>query len=94
MRKPADARAAEIANAHSSFYGWFSTPILCGHYGPEVWADAGPLAPRVQPGDMALISQNNDFIGVNNYTVGCVIDKDGTPERAQRRSRVHADGQL
>ncbi len=85
----ADARAAEIANAHNPFYGWFSTPILRGHYGPEVWADAGPLAPRVQPGDMALISQNNDFIGVNNYTVGRVIDKDGAPERARNAAAEH-----
>jgi beta-glucosidase len=85
----ADARAADLAEARNPFYGWFSTPILRGHYGPEVWADAGALAPRVQAGDMALVSQNNDFIGINNYTVGRVIDKNGTPELVRNTSAQH-----
>ncbi len=48
--------------------GWYVDPILRGYYPPETWEAYGPHAPSVQPGDMALIAQHIDFLGVNFYS--------------------------
>ncbi len=66
-----DKAAAAIAHSYDQFYGWFSTPILKGFY-PQEMVHAAALRnaamPAIRPGDMALISQRNDFMGVNYYT--------------------------
>lgn len=48
--------------------GWFISPLLCAQYPPEGWAAYGARAPGVQPGDLPLIAQPLDFLGVNYYT--------------------------
>lgn len=47
---------------------WFVDPVLRGHYPAIGWQEYGSRVPEVKPGDMALISQKLDFIGVNYYS--------------------------
>ncbi len=72
---PADQSAAD--SVLDPLYEWFATPVLTGAYSPRIVEDAGPLAPRVAPGDMALIGARNDFLGVNYYTSTRYRDADG-----------------
>ncbi len=61
----ADRAAAErISLTHDT---WFLDPLLRAHYPPAGLALYGENAPTVQPGDLALISQRLDFLGVNFY---------------------------
>ncbi len=62
---PEDREAAEFL--WQKDLGWFLGPIFKAHYPPEVWTRYGELAPDVKPGDLAIISQHLDFLGVNYY---------------------------
>lgn len=65
-----DRAAAMIGEA--SMNHWFLEPALEGRY-PELFARIHPeLMPQVLPGDMDIISQKVDFIGINYYTRGIV----------------------
>jgi beta-glucosidase len=46
----------------------FLDPLFLGKYPEDIVALLGPAGPRVQPGDMDLIRQPIDFLGINNYT--------------------------
>ena len=46
----------------------FLDTIFKGHYPPAGWEKAGDNVPQIMPGDMALISQKLDFMGVNYYS--------------------------
>jgi beta-glucosidase len=48
--------------------GWFLGPLFRACYPPTAWQRYGDKAPDVRPGDMALISQRLDFLGVNSYS--------------------------
>lgn len=69
---PADieaARRATFAMRNKDHWNntWYSDPVCHGHYpedGLALWGDA---APRVESGDMEIISQPLDFYGVNIY---------------------------
>lgn len=52
---------------------WYADAIVRGHYPEDGLKIFGADAPKPQPGDMELISQKIDFIGVNIY--------EGTPVR-------------
>jgi beta-glucosidase len=47
---------------------WYMDPLLKGHYPEDVVAFLGDDAPEVAPGDMELIRQPLDFLGINYYT--------------------------
>lgn len=57
----------------ASEYGWHKDscwqldPLLKSVYPSDAWNALGSFAPQVEPGDMALISQQLDFLGVNYY---------------------------
>ncbi len=76
---PADVRATAMAHTYDQFMGWFARPILTGAYEPALLAAAGADQPEVRPGDMALIAQRLDFLGVNYYTVTRIRDGNGMP---------------
>lgn len=59
---------AIAARAWQMGTGWFIEPVLCGNYPTETWQALGDNAPRVLPGDFALIAQHMDFLGVNYYS--------------------------
>ncbi|RUO20866.1 beta-glucosidase [Aliidiomarina iranensis] len=71
----ADQRAAAMAHAYHNL--WYLQPLLAGTY-PELPV---PLAddewPIIDDGDMAIISQPIDFLGVNYYTRTVFRDKNG-----------------
>ena len=71
---PADLAAAELA-WNSREIG-FLHPIFRGYYHPQMIESAGNEFPEVQPGDMALISQKLDFLGINTYSRS-VVGKQG-----------------
>lgn len=54
--------------------GWFLDPLLRAHYPVDAWNDYGQIAPNVLTGDMALISQPIDFLGVNFYSRNLLKD--------------------
>ena len=71
---PADLAAAELA-WNSREIG-FLHPIFRGYYHPQMIESAGNEFPEVKPGDMALISQKLDFLGINTYSRS-VVGKQG-----------------
>ena len=46
----------------------FLDAIFKAHYPPAVWDLVGDNMPRIQSGDMALISQKLDYVGINFYS--------------------------
>ncbi|WP_407572653.1 GH1 family beta-glucosidase [Deinococcus altitudinis] len=63
---PEDVAAARILDG--TFNRWFIEPLLTGAYPRDVWGHYGPDVPEVHPGDLELISQPLDYLGVNYYT--------------------------
>src|SRR5262249_25241867 len=63
--KPEDITAAEFEWQKDC--GWLLSPLLNGCYPADVLRQYQQLAPHVQPGDMALIAQHMDLLGVNYY---------------------------
>ncbi len=46
---------------------WYMDALLKGNYPVDVLSHLGADAPRVEPGDLQLIAQPLDFLGVNYY---------------------------
>ena len=64
--EPADLAAAELSwNSRETA---FLHPIFRGHYHPQMAEALGNNFPEVHSGDMALISQKLDFLGINSYS--------------------------
>ncbi|MBN1122840.1 MAG: beta-glucosidase [Anaerolineae bacterium] len=61
----ADRDAAQRAADH--WYGVFSDPIFRGEYPAALMEWIGQQGPKIEAGDMAIIRQPLDFIGVNHY---------------------------
>ncbi|MGM0481820.1 MAG: GH1 family beta-glucosidase [Pseudomonadota bacterium] len=62
----ADARAAEMAHQYHNL--WYLQPLLDGQY-PEILQQlAQHERPQIAAGDMQIIQQPLDFLGVNYYT--------------------------
>ncbi len=63
---PADVAAAERAwNTQGT---GFINPIFRGEYQPQVLEMLGDSSPQVEAGDMPLITQKLDFLGINSYS--------------------------
>ena len=57
-------------------------PVFLGHYPEAFLREAGNAAPRVEPGDLELIGQPTDYLGLNLYAGDFVrAGADGRPER-------------
>ncbi len=70
MADAADDQPQSIKNAGQAWDSSETTflhPILKGYYHPAQVEWTGGL-PEIQPGDMALISQKMDFLGINFYS--------------------------
>jgi beta-glucosidase len=77
------ARAATFAAAqpHMRTNTWWLDPICFGHYPEDGLAFHGANAPRVRDGDLELIHQPLDYLGVNIYNgVPVRPGKDGRAE--------------
>jgi len=65
-----DADAARIADGvHSR---WFLDPLLRGEYPEDMLEHFSHVAPPVADGDLAVIAEPLEFVGVNNYSRGLV----------------------
>jgi beta-glucosidase len=73
----ADRRLARLADGTS--VRWYMDPVFLGGYPADVLEQLGADAPRVAPGDLALIRQPLDFLGINFYTRDYVSTKPNTP---------------
>lgn len=61
-----DQKAAELAHAH--FNDWYLKPVIEGQY-PDLLHDLpNEERPDVYDGDLAIIAQPMDYLGVNYYT--------------------------
>jgi beta-glucosidase len=63
---PEDQTAAEKVWQRSETL--FLDCLFKGHYPPGIYDLVGENMPKIQPGDMALIAQKLDFLGVNYYS--------------------------
>jgi len=53
---------------------WYWDPPLRGSYPSDVLERLGPLAPKIEAGDLSLVSPPIDFFGHNSYTRAVVKD--------------------
>ena len=70
---PADKAKARLDDGLN--VRWYMDALLLGRYPEDVLAHLGPDAPEIVDGDMALIRQPLDFIGINYYT-RCMVSAD------------------
>ena len=69
--EPASDDPADVAAADKAWYSHettFTHPIFRGHYHPWMVAAMGEAFPEIKAGDMALIAQKLDFLGINSYS--------------------------
>lgn len=74
---PEDVMAAQLRNG--SFNEWFLSPVLKGEY-PELlvnWYANKGFNVKVEAGDMEIISQPIDFLGINYYTGSLIRHAEG-----------------
>ena len=64
--RPRDVKAAALGDQF--FNGFFFDAVFDGRYPDELWRRIRLARPKVLPGDMALISQPIDFLGLNYYS--------------------------
>ena len=84
LNKPADdspeaAQAAELYNQWTTW--WYVDPLMKGQYPPAIVErlDARDSAPAIDRGDMQIIAQPVDFIGLNYYSHHYVTPKGAEP---------------
>lgn len=68
---PASESEVDLAacqRAYENMSAIFGDPIFLGRYPETLFEWIGPHAPRTQGGDMGIISQPIDFLGVNHYS--------------------------
>jgi beta-glucosidase len=65
---PSDIQAAQNAFPYHCGNGAILYPALTGNYHPGLLAELGDQAPVIQSGDLAIIHQPMDFLGLNIYT--------------------------
>ncbi|MFZ2989509.1 family 1 glycosylhydrolase, partial [Ideonella sp.] len=77
--QPATDTAEDAAKARledGRLVRWYMDPLFRGHYPEDVLAALGDAAPKVQPGDMELIAQPLDWLGINYYSRGVTSAND------------------
>jgi beta-glucosidase len=61
------ASRAQVERLWQRDLGWFLDPLLHAEYPLLAWQEREAIGPQVQPGDMKLIAQPLDWLGINNY---------------------------
>ena len=70
---PGPEHEAAVRRADGQFNRWFLDAIFKGRYPEDIAADYAAVMPPIQAGDLALISQPLDQLGINYYTRGHVL---------------------
>jgi len=71
MSEPASDSADDLASANKFWdenETLFLDPLFKGHYPPAVYDMVGKNMPKIQDGDLALIAQKMDYVGINYYS--------------------------
>ena len=71
MSEPASDSAEDLAAANKFWdenETLFLDPLFKGHYPPAVYDMVGKNMPKIQDGDLALIAQKMDYVGINYYS--------------------------
>ena len=71
ITEPPSDNPADVAAAWNAWYSHetsFIHPIFRGHYHPLTIDAMGEATPEIKAGDMALITQKLDFLGINSYS--------------------------
>ncbi len=76
-----------VERAHRFHNRWFLDPVSRGEYAPGLFEDLGVAPPPIQDGDLEIISEPTDFLGVNYYNRWIVRAK---PQLDGARDRVPA----
>ncbi len=79
---PEDVAAARRFDGF--FNRWFLDALLKGRYPDDVWEGYGANVPEVQEGDLAIVAQPLDFLGVNYYSRVIVTSDPSVPWPAVR----------
>jgi len=79
---PADVAAARRVDGLNRRL--YSDPLFKGEYPEDTLAELGADAPRAQAGDMEIIREPMDYLGINYYTRG-VCSADGSDWNAKAR---------
>ncbi len=82
---PASNKEEDIVAAEKTWSKearWFLDPLFKAYYPPDVWNEYGDRVPRIKPMDMAIISQNLDFLGINYYN-RTVVGKNGPVQKIE-----------
>ena len=61
------ASRAQIERVWQRDLGWFLDPLLHAEYPLLAWQEREAIAPQLQPGDLKLIAQPLDWLGLNYY---------------------------
>lgn len=75
--KPEDVQTAALRIA--AFNEWFLSPVFKGEY-PQIavdWYASKGATVKIEPGDMEIISEKIDFVGINYYTGSLVRHNPG-----------------
>jgi beta-glucosidase len=80
--------AAAVRRADGVFNRWFLDAVFHGHYPEDIAADHAAVMPPVAEGDMALIAQPIDHLGINYYTRGHVLHAPDAPYPHVAEQRV------
>lgn len=93
---PASANSEDLAAARKAdgFQNrWYLDPIFKGAYPEDIPEFLEMVQPVIQSRDLELISQPNDFLGINFYSRGLIAaGKDGQPEAQPPERPVTAMG--
>lgn len=71
LQDPASDSPEDVAAANLAFGSrptFFFNPIFKGHYSLSAYEIVGENMPKIQDGDMALIAQKLDYLGINFYS--------------------------
>jgi beta-glucosidase len=70
-QQPASQSQKDVDACERSFEsnpGFFLNPLFKGNYPQTLFDWIGPMQPHIEPGDMDLIKNSLDFLGVNHYS--------------------------
>jgi len=73
-KTPSDLQAARIADGLD--VRWYMDPLFRGAYPADAIEYLGADAPKIEAGDMALIRQPMDYLGINLYTRNWISTSD------------------
>ncbi len=90
-QNPRDVAATKKADGFQN--RWYLDPLFKGRYPEDMEAFISFVSPAVRQGDLELIAEPNDFLGINLYSrVLIAADEDGEPQNQKPQGPITAMG--